>query len=288
MAILYNSGKTADTVNRAIDNSMGTTTTTQGAAAAGKIITEDLQPVVQCVNGYDKPQVLKSIEGVPPLTFHAVEQSTAAWTIEGNTEQDGTPSATSPVNAVGVGDLSTDKYIIPIKNGSNTVSVDLSAVTSTRKIKKLVLDSTTTFNKGGSGNSAYFVLALGDSAGSSCICTHFVNTPITASNTDIGASITASSMNLRIRPENVADTTPTAFNEWIAEQYTNGTPVTVWYVLATETTGTVNEPLMKIGDYADSVEGAAELTIPLIWGYNTVDVDTTVLPSNMTIQYYDN
>ena len=49
--------------------------------------------------------------------------------------------------------------------------------------------------------------------------------------------------NLRIRPNNVSgiDNT-TAFKTYLAEQYANGTPVTVWYVLATPETEQIAVP----------------------------------------------
>lgn len=43
------------------------------------------------------------------------------------------------------------------------------------------------------------------------------------------------------------------FKTWVAQQYTNGTPVTIWYVLSEPQTGIVNEPLAKIGDHADEL-----------------------------------
>lgn len=58
---------------------------------------------------------------------------------------------------------------------------------------------------------------------------------------------------------------------------------TLWYVLATPTTGIVNEPIRKIGDYADEVSG---ITIPTITGANTIDVDTTLKPSEVSVNYH--
>ena len=72
------------------------------------------------------------------------------------------------------------------------------------------------------------------------------------------------------------------FKAYLQQQYAAGTPVTVWYVLATETTGIVNEPIRKIGDYADEVSG---ITIPTIAGANAVDVLTTLKPSEMSVNY---
>jgi len=43
------------------------------------------------------------------------------------------------------------------------------------------------------------------------------------------------------------------FKSWVAQQYQNGTPVTIWYALANPETGIVNEPLAKIGNYADEL-----------------------------------
>lgn len=58
---------------------------------------------------------------------------------------------------------------------------------------------------------------------------------------------------------------------------------TLWYVLAEPTTGIVNEPIRKIGDYADTVSG---ITIPTITGANTIDVDTTLKPSEVSVNYH--
>lgn len=84
MSEIYTSSATAETINRAIDNSMGLTTTEQGASAAGLIIKEDLRPIIQNVQDYTNPAVTKSISGAPPLSFHAV-QAGIIWSIYGNT-----------------------------------------------------------------------------------------------------------------------------------------------------------------------------------------------------------
>lgn len=78
-------------------------------------------------------------------------------------------------------------------------------------------------------------------------------------------------------------TSEAGFKQWLAAQYAAGTPVTVWYVLGSETTGIVNEPLMKIGDYADEVSG---ITIPVTAGGDTISVGTTVQPSEVTANYH--
>lgn len=206
----------------------------------------------------------------------------AAALIKGNLQQTGTPTAAAPITPIECGELSSSKYVIPFQSGDTTTNIDLSAVTTTRKIKKRVFTSDDTFSKGGSGSSAYFVINLGDSAGAECVCTHYINTPITASNTDIGTSITSASQNLRIRPEGVSDMTVDQFHTWVAAQVTAGTPLTVWYILAAESTGILNEPLRKIGDNADTVSA----TVPTLATAESITVDTTLKPSELQLTYH--
>ena len=74
------------------------------------------------------------------------------------------------------------------------------------------------------------------------------------------------------------------FKSYLAAQYAAGTPVTVWYVLANETTGIVNEPLCKIGDYADELHSEdAGVSIPTTKGQNTLTVDTELQPSSVSL-----
>lgn len=77
--------------------------------------------------------------------------------------------------------------------------------------------------------------------------------------------------------------TPEGVKEYLSAQYANGTPVTIWYVLATPTTGIVNEPLSKIGNYVDSISDV--ISIPTVRGENVFDVDTEVKPSEVYIKY---
>lgn len=59
-----------------------------------------------------------------------------------------------------------------------------------------------------------------------------------------------------------------------------------WYALAEPETAIVNEPLYKIGDYADELNDTVA-TLPEITtttGQNTLTVDTTLAPSSLTIK----
>ena len=84
-------------------------------------------------------------------------------------------------------------------------------------------------------------------------------------------------------------TTETTLENWksyLAAQYAAGTPVTVWYVLAEPETAVVNEPLMKIDGYADTVSmEQAGVSIPTNNGSTVIDYDGTLKPSEMYIKY---
>lgn len=81
-------------------------------------------------------------------------------------------------------------------------------------------------------------------------------------------------------------TTIAGFKSFLATQYAAGTPVTIWYVLAEPETGIVNEPLMKIGNYADTVDSTqTSVQIPTFAGTTTIDYDGTPKPSQMYIKY---
>lgn len=229
-----------------------------------------------------------------PATIYADGESASAL-IKGNLQQSGTPTPQNPVDVVGVGELETSgehagQYKIPILNGSVTTNVYLGEVETERKIKKLVLDGTETFSTIASGNKKYFRTYKPKDSGYpsmsgvyEAVCTHFPYASITSDTTNVGcmASVPPDGSAIHFRPDNVSDMSSNDFKTYLAQQYANGTPVTVWYVLATPTTGIVNEPLMKIGDYADSVSA----TVPTLATAESITVDTTLKPSAVQLTY---
>lgn len=163
------------------------------------------------------------------------------------------------------------------------VRVYLGEVQTTRRIKKLVLtgeeDGWVTNSTITSGNAFYNVsLFTGYKTSTEGICTHYKTV----------ASISATegvywggNINFITSFADGIDTV-LKWKQYLAQQYAAGTPVTVWYVLATPTTGVVNEPLRKIGDYADSVAASA---IPTTAGSQTFNVETTLKPSEVDLTY---
>lgn len=188
-------------------------------------------------------------------------------------------------------------YEIPILNNSTTTPVYLGEVETTRKIKKLVLTGKEDWSyvAGTTLNSAYYRFKIG--ALNSVIienyekCTHYSRKTIASATTEIGfCTQNSSGYNgafVAFRPYEIsAESELATWKAYLAAQYAAGTPVCVWYVLATEETAVVNEPLMRIGDYTDSISmEQTGIEIPTINGSNTFDVDTTVKPSNVYIEY---
>lgn len=169
-----------------------------------------------------------------------------------------------------------------------TVPVYLGQVSTVRRIKKLVLTGQETgWTENSSGtNTLRAVLQLSDANenGASGYCSHTKFVTSGASRDEELAGTLNGNLYLRIRKTITPDIT--AFKQWLADEYANGEPVCVWYVLAEAETGIVNEPLAKIGTYADELHSEdAGVSIPTIKGSNTLTVDTPIQPSEMTITF---
>lgn len=172
-------------------------------------------------------------------------------------------------------------YKIPISSASTTTPIYLGEVETTRKVKKLVLtgeESGWTKNTSVSENNAYY-RAISGYYRYNGLCSHYVTVDSVRAETGI---FFGSNINFLTKLSDEIDTVD-KWKSYLQQRYTNGTPVCVWYVLATEEKAVVNEPLMKIGTYADEVSNVA--TIPTVNGSNTFDVETTVKPSEVYIKY---
>lgn len=219
--------------------------------------------------------------------------TTATVGLKGQMEQNGTPTPDSPITPSETGDLETvgvkaGQYKIPISSANTTTPIYLGEVETTRRIKKIVFVGSEEENWTGQpagGGAIRFRYALSnsvqaDTAHLTSICTH-LPLGVDRGTWNIDDIYTISSNYLWLRLDSNF-TTVAALKSWLAQQYANDTPFTIYYTLATPKTAVVNEPLRKIGDYADEVSG---ITIPTITGANTIDVDTTLKPSEVSINY---
>ena len=176
-------------------------------------------------------------------------------------------------------------YKIPISSANTTTPVYLGEVETTRKIKKLVLTRDETIDK--ADNCFRIPLPLSSGSIPNVVSTHLqykAGWELRSGATGICTSTTYYGTNykyLLIRCDEIATTTAD-FKSYLAAQYAAGTPVTVWYVLAEPETAIVNEPIRKIGDYADEV---SNVSIPVTAGGDTLSVGTTVQPSEVTVNY---
>lgn len=231
-------------------------------------------------------------------TIYANGQPISTYSIKGNTVQNGTPSPSNPVDVVGVGELETSgehsgEYKIPISSAQGSTVNYLGSVQSTRQIRKLVFKGTESWVKSRNDSNDYlYHIDIGANyagAIADIISTHlpFLNRIPNAD--EQGCTLRPYQDNYRIIYANfgsaimnaqTSGNTVQGLKEYLAAQSANDTPFTVWHTLLSPTTAAVNEPLMKIDDYADTLSNA--VSIPTTDGANTITVDTTVQPSEFT------
>lgn len=167
--------------------------------------------------------------------------------------------------------------------GGQTTPIYLGQVQTVRRIRKLVLTGEEAWLK---GTYAFYTAVDDITVLSQMYCTHYVYYNGTSSGMPDESICNGGESAVWIRPINFSSISIGDFEAYLAAQYANGTPVTVWYVLAEPETGIVNEPLCKIGDYADELHSEdAGVTIPTVKGQNTLTVDTELQPSSMTITF---
>ena len=174
-------------------------------------------------------------------------------------------------------------YKLPLTSSGQNVDIYLGESQTTRQIKKLVLTGQETINGMSNANDgakavSYTYSALGmtdiinNERGMYAIpypiylSSHFkektsgYSSWLNINAGEIGANSVQSNTVNRYLIFGTSEQTQADFKAYLAAQYANGTPVTVWYVLATEKTGTLNEPLRKIGNYADTIDSTQTTT----------------------------
>lgn len=181
-------------------------------------------------------------------------------------------------------------YKIPITCAGQTVPVYLGQTQTVRRIKKLVLTGEENWelqsiNSYGIANFRTLNELVNIDGDRSALCSHFYQSTATISDsTEPCFHISITSPTLYIRIQSTTASNATEFRTWLAQQYAANTPVTIWYVLAEPTTSIVNEPLCKIGNYADELHSTdAGVTIPTTRGQNVLTAGTDLQPSSVSI-----
>lgn len=189
-------------------------------------------------------------------------------------------------------------YKLPLISGNTSVDIYLGEVETTRRIRKQVLTGNENFIKNNTVPSNYLYYGPRNSI----IPGSIKKTPLMCDELPMTSETPVSQIGISANnPYNViyinfgadvmnaqsSGNTVNGFKEYLAAQYAAGTPVTVWYVLAEPETGIVNEPLMKIGDYADTIDSTqASTRIPTAPGETTISwAGEGIAPSEVEFVY---
>jgi hypothetical protein len=251
-----------------------------------KVVTEQIQSILGIIE--DKTGEEVTFDGEPPLAFESNGNPTKSYTISGNLTQSTPPSSTTPVYAAEVGTLveigeHIGEYVIPISVADMTRNIYLSAPlrkigdyadilhsdssTITRRIAKIVLKGTEGFV--GSSNAISYTPkgAMKMLAGSVCICSHYQYSYLSLNLAPINSVVTNAGSGIAVWFKTEFGADKTAFAAYAAEQYANGTPITIWFILEEETIEEI--PRCPV--------------LPLNNGNNTLSFGTEVNPSYCSI-----
>lgn len=168
-------------------------------------------------------------------------------------------------------------YKIPISSADTTTPVYLGEVETTRKIGKIDLSEL-----------SWTLIPVGTGLWGT---TDIPNIKYTSVNTELGDGIsekytihTGSGMSTALNCIAI-NVSQVSVNTGSTSEKPTGM---FWYVLATPETAVVNEPIRKIGDYADTVSmEQAGVEIPTLNKPNNtvIDVETELKPSKMYVKY---
>lgn len=254
---------------------------------------------VKDANGRIVYSASREITGTLPLSFTSRGKPLTNYMIYGNTVQDGTPTPEAPADVLGCGvwDETQQSYKLPLTVNDTEYPIYLGQVPTTRRIKKLVLTGDDNFGRQNISSAdpsfARFskIYQFGSITSATAILyasTHFIGLKsfgTSSSTAENCFEMRFSNGTTTIMIVTNAATYATSFNQWLSDQYAAGTPVTIWYALDEPETGNVNEPLMKIGNYADTISMAqAGVTISTVSGSNVLDMSSTVKPSEVYIK----
>lgn len=233
--------------------------------------------------------------GTLPTTLQTVAGYLESYKIYGNTVQSGTPTPENPVMPIGCGELETTgahagQYKLPLTVNGVEYPIYLGENQTTRIIKKLVLTGTDADGiwAASTARAGSFYTSIGvNGIIGAALCDRAVNAKTLADYNygNIYVEKSGISVIINLWLFNAAITL-TDFRSYLAAQYANGTPVTIWYVLRDPETGIVNEPLMKIDNYADTVSmEQAGVSIPTFAGTTVIDYNGTPKPDKVELTY---
>lgn len=189
-----------------------------------------------------------------PATIRSTGNDIVDYRIYGNTVQDGEPSPDNPVDVVGCGVPVNIELGEPLCGiGEYKDTLDLATGVVTRRVKKLVLTGEEDwrlyiptsfpnyFRYRFETNTRYVIDNVGINSHHIFVARNLANTKLIGC-TVIGSTSSPSGSTVAIRPPEYEMWSVDDFKSYLADQYSNGTPVTVWYVLQTPETETIQVP----------------------------------------------
>lgn len=239
--------------------------------------------------GGGTPGVPTTTTGVPPLNFTSDGTPITEGYIEGNMVVTGTPSPSSVATVQEFGEFVTSgqyagMYAIPVNVGGSTTNIYLSqplrkigdkvdklefsgtSGTVTRYLWKKVFVGTESLGATTSAISYVPESPYVQEVYSECVSTHYVFFDGSYSAAPNDSIYTRGGNGKAIFFKSSYGNDTSAAQTYFAQQYANGTPVTVWYSLATPITETVTIP-----------------TITPSVGSNTLTLGTAISPNDMSI-----
>lgn len=202
------------------------------------------------------------------------------YKIYGNTEQTGTPTPSDPIYPSECGELETTgvhagQYKLPLSSAGQSVDIYLGESQATRRIGKFDLSQATWSLTGVAGLFK---------------TTAIPNIKYTSSNLELGNGLaekyqihTGSGMSTAVNCIAI-DTAQVSVNTGSNSIKPTGI---FYYALATPETSVVNEPLRKIGDYADTIDSTqTSAQIPTSAGSTTISwAGEGLAPSQVEFEY---
>lgn len=260
--------------------------------------------------------VLSTVSGIPPLTLvNSIRQKLDNYKIYGDSVQNGTPTIDTPVEIESVGELITDsadehygKYKISIiTKGINVFDESKMEYTAGAIVNNHTISYAGTLNVDIKLPAGRYTL----------ICDHNNNMFVRNGKVGSGYVVIKSKTTpyvtfnftgtydgyLRLSMFKPANENAMMSNIMIIEGSISAVPQYEPYINPKTTNIYLDEPLRKIGDYADYVDfkdkkevhynGSTPIertidlpSVPTYEGTTIIDVDTIIKPSNMVINYY--
>ena len=154
----------------------------------------------------------------------------------------------------------------PLRKIGDSVDTAPSTGTATYNIKKLVITGEERWYE---SNGLFYFAPTNFTNRSIVLCTHYPYYDGAGTSAPDKSVLTKYGGGLSIWIKDSSYTTLADFKQFLADQYAAGTPVTVWYVLATAQTESFTAP-----------------SIPTSGTSQSFDVDTTLAPSEVSLTYH--